>query len=406
MAISCAFNENAISALSRYASTHGILTERFVPHWDVPTDTAELLSRLFKGSESLARFAERKKSRLTSSRISEDKPVSWLAEIIRIAGARTRTPATPFLGNYAWKAHFDYCVSRRLESSRVDVVIGMPGSSKHTFTRHNRPLNIFHAIDTHPRARNEALFGAYGTRARAELYPPILIKRIERELHLADVVLTPSRVVVDGMIRHGVDANKIELVPFGVDLGLFDVDEIPPRLNLDTTPRLLFAGQICLRKGVPLLIEAVRGLDVQLTLAGQIFDRSIIRDLPTNVSLAGVLSRAELAQAYNQHDAMVLPTVDDACSLVVAEAAASGIQVVTTSANGAVELLPEGHVIVQPGSAQRLREALSSVRVLDAGERKKASAALRDHAIGHIRSWDSYAAEVFNKIETRLAQRA
>ncbi|SNS90371.1 Glycosyltransferase involved in cell wall bisynthesis [Geodermatophilus saharensis] len=399
--ISCAFNENAIWALSRHASSHGLLTQRLVPAWDLASTAGRRVGAVL-GWDAATRFAERKGAKVAASHLPEDVEISRVTELIRIAGARVRTPVTPLLGQYAWKAQFDRRVGRVLRTDGTDVVIGMPGSSLRTFARHPGPVRVFHAIDTHPRARNAALRQAYGRRAWAETYPEVLSRRIEAELELADVVLVPSEVVRTGMVEHGVDPAKIELVPYGVDLDRFRVDPGAVERSPSTRPRLICVGQISLRKGIPLLIEAVRGLDVQLSLVGQVFDRGVVRDLPGNVDLLGALSPADLARAYNRHDAMVLPTVDDACSLVVAEAAASGLRVVTTSANGAGELLPAGHVIVAPGDVVELRRVLSSLSVLDVDERRRISDEVRSLTGSRMRSWAGYAETVFASLVRRL----
>ncbi len=403
VAISCPFNENAVWALSRTASADARLVERLTPRWDLTGRTADRLARALRRPAGLTRFAERKTAKAAASRLPEDVPVSVLTEVVRLAGAGYRTPLTPLLGHYAWKAQFDRRASRALDSSGIDVLIGMPGSCLRTFQRHDRPLRVFHAIDTHPRARNAALRETYGRRARREIYPDVLTRRIEEELASADVVLVPSRLVEDGMVRAGVDPGKIRLVPYGVDLRGFSVRPEVVTAPSDGRPRLIFVGQICLRKGVPLLIDAVRGQDVHLSLAGQVFDRSIVADLPGNVSLLGVLTPSELAHVYNEHDAMVLPTVDDACSLVVAEAAACGLRVVTTSANGAAELLPPGHVVVPPRDVAALREVVGSLAVLDLADREELSRAIRSASDRRIRSWDDYANEVYAVLGERLA---
>jgi glycosyltransferase involved in cell wall biosynthesis len=242
----------------------------------------------------------------------------------------------------------------------------------------------------------------YGSRARAEAYPAALVRRIEHELRLADVVLAPSRFVVDGMVRYGVPPEKIELIPYGVDLTRFTLDESVHRPPTPRRPRLIFVGQISFRKGVPLLLDAVRGLDVDVTLVGQIFERSAVSDLPANVTLAGVLAPAELSRAYNAHDAMVLPTVDDACSLVVAEAAATGLRVLTTDANGAAELLPARHLVVPAGNVDALRSAMSELRPLSHEERREAASELRAGGESTIRAWDSYAEDVFQVLDARV----
>jgi glycosyltransferase involved in cell wall biosynthesis len=309
---------------------------------------------------------------------------------------------TPFLGQYAWKILFDRRAGAALRSEGLDVVIGMPGSCRTTFSRHSRPLKVFHAIDTHPRSRNRALYATYGPRARGEAYSAGLIRRIEDELALADVVLAPSRLVVDGMVEHGVAPEKLVHCAYGVDLDRFAVGDPATGEDVRSRPRLIFVGQISLRKGVPLLLEAVRDLDLDLTLAGPVFDRSLVRDLPKNVTLLGVLSPTELSRTYDRHDALVLPSVDDACSLVVAEAAAKGLRVVTTTANGSAELLSVSHLVIPPGDQERLQQALSSLGVLDGAARRRYSEEFRSGEDARSRAWSSYADRVFVALDQRL----
>lgn len=401
-AVACAFNENAIWAMALQLSRSRRLAARYVPDWSVTADAVQLLRRPLKGSRSLEDFVARRRAKVASSGLPEDVLVSRLTEPVRVLGARFKSPATPLLGHYAWKAEFDHRASRASRSADVDVVIGLPGSSRRTFLAHPRALKVFHATDTHPRARDHALRQCYGRRAWSEAYPEVLSRRIERELELADVVLVPSRLVGDQMVRHGVAAAKVLRHPYGVDLERFSHVASGARAPNGRRPRLICVGQISLRKGVPLLVEAVRGLDVDLSLAGQVYDRTAVRDLPDNVSLLGVLSPAQLASAYNAHDAFVLPTVDDAFGLVVTEAAASGLRVLTTDAAGAAEVLSDRHLVVPAGDVPALREAIRSLEPLGEEERRATSGEVLSDRTGGIRSWSSYAEDVVAALDARV----
>jgi glycosyltransferase involved in cell wall biosynthesis len=401
-AISCAFNENAIWALSRYASSHGLLSARLVPNWNVTTDAARLASRLLRSSDSLARFVSRKQANFLESQLAEDVPISRLTEFIRIAGGRIKTPLTPYIGFFAWKAEFDRRASLALDGADIDVLIGMPGSSERTFSRHVRPLKVFHATDSHPRARNLALEQAYGRAGRHEAYPRALVNRIDRELGLSDVVLTPSRQTAQGMVEHGVSPDKIVTIPYGVDLHRFNTTRSESIVSEHRRPRLLYVGQISRLKGIPLLLDAVRGLDADLTVVGQVFDRSALNNIPSNVHLAGTLSSAEVSHAYNTHDALVLPTLNDAFALVLVEAAACGLQVVTTRVAGAVDVLPSQSLVVPPNNVDALRDALSSIKVLPAEEYTYRAAHFRADAGTRMKSWDGYAERVFDELTQRM----
>jgi UDP-glucose:(heptosyl)LPS alpha-1,3-glucosyltransferase len=94
--------------------------------------------------------------------------------------------------------------------------------------------------------------------------------------------------------------------------------------------------------------------------------------------------RVDSAEAYfAEADVFVLPTFYDACSLVVFEAMACGLPVITSEANGAAGVLSsgkEGYVISHPPSAAALAEKMR--RLMDPSVRSAMSAAARNTAEG------------------------
>jgi UDP-glucose:(heptosyl)LPS alpha-1,3-glucosyltransferase len=93
--------------------------------------------------------------------------------------------------------------------------------------------------------------------------------------------------------------------------------------------------------------------------------------------------RADPGDCYFAADYLVHPTFYDPCSLVVLEAIACGLPVVTSRFNGAAELLrppAEGVVIGDPHNAPELAAALE--RMLDRSYLRDAGAAARQAAAG------------------------
>lgn len=89
----------------------------------------------------------------------------------------------------------------------------------------------------------------------------------------------------------------------------------------------------------------------------------------------------EMRRAYFAADFLVHPTFYDPCSLVVLEALACGLPVITTRANGASELLhplQEGYVIDDPHDHDHL--AWCMAQLLDSHRRHVASSAARKTA--------------------------
>ena len=84
---------------------------------------------------------------------------------------------------------------------------------------------------------------------------------------MADLTLVPSRYV-EATIREFYPYKDIAVAPYGVNLEFWT----PGPINKPTGPlRFIFAGQVSLRKGVPLLIEAwskAKLRDAELVLVG------------------------------------------------------------------------------------------------------------------------------------------
>lgn len=140
--------------------------------------------------------------------------------------------------------------------------------------------------------------------------------------------------------------------------------------------RLLFVGRLAAVKGVPVLLEALRGLDTEgwhLTVIGDGPDRAAIeaqaRGLP--VDFLGYRSQAEVAQALSETDLFVLPSFAEGVPVVLMEAMASGVPVVATRIAGVPELVRDGTsgFLVPPGDATALRQAIAEALKDDAMRR-------------------------------------
>ncbi|MGF1507081.1 MAG: glycosyltransferase family 4 protein, partial [Anaerolineae bacterium] len=165
----------------------------------------------------------------------------------------------------------------------------------------------------------------------------LLYSKHQAEYEEADAVVVPSQIVARSLIDTGVDASKIHYVHLGFSPERFQPD---PSAKQDSTFRVIYAGAINLRKGVPYLLEAFRLLDLpdaELVLVGSAFPESraflphyegIYRHVP-------FVPQEELVALYNQASVFVLPSLEDGFGMVVYEAAACGLPVIVTENVGA-----------------------------------------------------------------------
>jgi glycosyltransferase involved in cell wall biosynthesis len=142
-------------------------------------------------------------------------------------------------------------------------------------------------------------------------------------------------------------------------------------------PVILFAGVLIPRKGVHVLIEAFplvarRCSGARLTIAGRHANLDYTAALRRRVSelgvtaqvtFAGELEQAELAQRMADAAVFVLPTYSEGLPRVVLEAMAVGTPVVVTRTSGIPEVVIDGvtGLLVEPGNAEDLAEHVSWV---------------------------------------------
>jgi glycosyltransferase involved in cell wall biosynthesis len=360
--------------------------ETFLPSRSLSLSASRLMGR---GGNLQARLSR------GSGNVSGLRPISPFLEPIRLVG---RVPGVRrlFPSNMALlKRLFDEAVACRLPED-VSSLIGMPGACLRSFEQPMVKQRVFHAVDGHPAALNCLLRKYYGPAARREFVPDAQVERIVAELALADVVLAPSDVVGRQMVSEGVAAGRIRVVPYGVNFGLFT----PGRsATVNKRPQLLYVGQISYRKGIPFLLDAVRGQNVSLLMVGPLVAPELIENLPANVEYRGAVGHGELPNHFAASDALVAPSIEDAFALVVAEALGAGVPVVTTSSTGAASLLtvPHDGQVVVPADAAALRTAILRLTPLHPDDREDRANRHRAQGSG-LGSWSDYASAVAHAI--------
>jgi alpha-maltose-1-phosphate synthase len=185
------------------------------------------------------------------------------------------------------------------------------------------------------------------------------LDRVREERRLADFLFAPSSYVVTCLVENGVPRERIVMIPYGVDESTFTRAD----RKRDATFRVLFVGQIGARKGVKYLLQAWQTLNLrnaELVLVGQpdAFGKPLVRDLPQSCRWVGSVPKHEVHTWFQCCDAFVFPTLAEAWGLVVTEAMAAGLPVVTTTQCGAAVRDGRDGFIVPARSAEALKEKL------------------------------------------------
>lgn len=193
-------------------------------------------------------------------------------------------------------------------------------------------------------------------------------------LERADRVVALTRLEADRLTRLGVEAERIRVIPNGIDLEEFA--GLLPRVARERAPVLLYVGRIFPeQKGLDTLLEAfaevARRTPARLRLVGDDWGalgalgrRARELGVADRVEATGALPREGVLREYGAADLFVLPSHFDSFPYVLLEAMAASLPVVSTRVGGIPEVVQEGRtaLLVPPRDPTALADAL--VRLL------------------------------------------
>ena len=300
----------------------------------------------------------------------------------------------------AWPAAvaFDRWASRSLASA--DAVVALAGFGLHTLRaarRRYRALTVCDRGSTHILAQAERLHAAAARYALPYRGPTHgLIRRELAEYDEADLITVPSRGAWRSFRCRGVPEHRLARVPFGVDLARFSPDPAVPRPGHSSDPfRVLYVGQMSIRKGLPDLLAALaphHGRDLDLALVGGMLPevRPVFHHYRGQYRWLGHHPEHRLVEQYRQASVVVLASVEEGLARVLLQALACGVPLVATDATGAPDIISdevEGF-IVPAGQPAALRERVLRLHRDPQLRGQMAQAARRRaQALG---DWDAY----------------
>jgi glycosyltransferase involved in cell wall biosynthesis len=218
-----------------------------------------------------------------------------------------------------------------------------------------------------------------------------------RLLRDADAFVAMSRLIRDELLAASVPAERIRLLPHGVDVARFQPSSpeqraaLRARLGLPEGCLAVYSGRLLRGKGLETLVDALAAPsvppEVRLVLVGsgegQALDatadlkrRVAERGLERRVVFAG---RSEAVEDYLRAcDLFVFPSLFEALGIALVEAAACGLPAIASRTGGIVDVIEAGSsgLLVPPGDVGALAAALAALSG-DAGRRAAMGAQAR-----------------------------
>lgn len=189
-----------------------------------------------------------------------------------------------------------------------------------------------------------------------------------------DVIYAPSGDYARRLESQGLEAERIRILPRGVDARLFT----PEHRNLEAWRKhgatdafkFLYVGRISKEKNLEVLLHAFdqveqAGCNAELVLVG---DGPHLKELKGRfgrraVTFTGYLQGEDLATAYASSDVFVFPSTTDTFGNAVLEAQASGLPAIVTDQGGCQEVIAPDRtgLVVEAGSATALAVAMEQL---------------------------------------------
>jgi glycosyltransferase involved in cell wall biosynthesis len=165
----------------------------------------------------------------------------------------------------------------------------------------------------------------------------------QQECALADQIIVNSSWSQQSLLKVGVPEAKISIIPLAYSVPASTqafTRPYPTAFSPKRPLRVLFLGQIILRKGMAALLEAIQILDnepIEVWFVGTpgITPPPALRHHPS-IRWVGAVSRSSVVQYYQDADLFIFPTLSDGFGLTQLEAQAWKLPLIASSYCGTV----------------------------------------------------------------------
>ena len=193
----------------------------------------------------------------------------------------------------------------------------------------------------------------------------------------ADMWLSTGKMTTDYFVHYGAEQQRCYIYPFtslvqkDIDNTLISHDEkirLREKLNMTESRIIITVGQFIYRKGFDVLLKAMNAIpeDVGVYFIGGVPTEEYLeiqrQNGLDNAHFIGFKTKDELNEYYRAADLFVLPTREDIWGLVINEAMAKGLPVITTDKCGAgLELVRDNGRIISADYVTELAEAINEL---------------------------------------------
>lgn len=231
----------------------------------------------------------------------------------------------------------------------------------------------------------------------------VRFRKTVENLALADLILaTSAHTTADVTELLRIPADRIRVLPMGVDVSAFSTPTTTGLPVIPKGPRVVSVGSTLLRKNLAILPEVFAVLrqtipDIVFVRAGEKVSPELRNALTKTMGSErfvelGAVSESELVALYQSADALIFPSIYEGFGLPLLEAMAAGCAVVSSSATSLREVGGDAVLYFSPDDPAQAAWHLAAVcgdrdirqSLIDAGKKRVSEFSWERHA-GQLR---------------------
>lgn len=191
--------------------------------------------------------------------------------------------------------------------------------------------------------------------------------RFRWSIRTADGAHTCAREVWSMLqLKYKLDADRVAYIPHGVESRFF----VPREYRSGEKLRLLYAGTWLDQRGIFYIRDALRNVapkipGLTMTFAGcGVPSEEILRffgtELAGRIIVRPIVPVERMPELYAEHDVFLFPSLVEGLPLVLLEAMASGMPVITTNTCGMADVVEDefNGLLIPPANARAMEEAI------------------------------------------------
>ncbi len=178
---------------------------------------------------------------------------------------------------------------------------------------------------------------------------------------------------VEESLQRVYNLSNVEVINYGISFD-YTINNEEDLRRLDGSPSILFVGGNFQRKGLTVLIKAIREIkdlfsNISVYVIGKDANEEKIKrfckemDVADNFFFLGLKDNKEVRRFYKKVDIFVMPSLIEGFGLVFLESMASGIPVIGGDVGGTREFIKDGFngFLVKPGDHQDLSKKIQTL---------------------------------------------